>query len=62
MRAGQGLFASDDQIMTEAEAARIQHSIKKCRYVDFPTLNHFTVVFGVEPGPVEAIRAFLEEK
>jgi pimeloyl-ACP methyl ester carboxylesterase len=62
MRAGQGLFTLDDQLMPEAEAARIQHSIRQCRYVNFPTLNHYTVVFGVEPGPVEAIRAFLEEK
>ena len=60
LRAGQGLVSDHDQLMT-AEAAAAQQSIAGSRLVNFPTLNHFTIGFGVEPGPVEVIRAFLEE-
>jgi hypothetical protein len=30
--------------------------------VDFPTLNHYSILFGAEPGPFETIRAFLIEQ
>jgi hypothetical protein len=29
--------------------------------VDFPTLNHYTILFGIEHGPVEEIRTFITE-
>lgn len=62
LRAGQGILSDNDQLLPEESAAAIQSTIKDCRYVNFPTLNHYTVIFGVEDGPVREIRAFIEEK
>lgn len=60
LRAGQGLFFENDQLLSEAAAASIQNGIQNCRYVNFPTLNHYTIAFGVEPGPVQEVRAFVD--
>lgn len=62
LRAGQGLLSDHDQLMTEEGAAAVHQTIAGSRLVHFPMLNHFTIGFGVQPGPVEAIRAFLEEQ
>lgn len=61
LRAGQGLFFDDDQLLTEEAAQEILQGIKDCRYVNFPNLNHYTLVFGTEPGPVQEISRFLQE-
>ncbi|HEY3992203.1 MAG TPA: alpha/beta hydrolase [Ktedonobacteraceae bacterium] len=60
LRAGQGLFFADDQLLTEAASAALHQAIKGSQLVNFPHLNHYTLLFGVEPGPVEAMRAFIE--
>jgi pimeloyl-ACP methyl ester carboxylesterase len=62
LRAGQGLFADHDQMMTEEAAVTVQQAIPGSHLVNFPTLNHYTIGFGVEPGPAKDVRAFLEEK
>ncbi len=62
LRAGQGLFSDNDQVFTEETVMVIQHSIKDCRYVNFPTLNHYTIILGVEDGPAEMIRAFVDKE
>lgn len=59
LRAGQGMFSDNDQLLPEAAAAAAQHSIKDCRFVNYPTLNHYTILFGVEAGPIQEIRAFI---
>lgn len=61
LRAGQGMFAEDDQLLREEDAVAVQRGIRRCLYVSFPMLNHYTIIFGVEPGPAEAIRSFLAE-
>jgi pimeloyl-ACP methyl ester carboxylesterase len=61
LRAGQGLFTDNDQLLSEQAAANVQQGIRDCRFVDFPTLNHYTILFGVERGPIEAICTFVEE-
>jgi len=61
LRAGQGLFTENDQLISEAAAAEAQHSIQDCRYVNFPELNHYTIVFLAEQGPLRYIRAFIED-
>jgi pimeloyl-ACP methyl ester carboxylesterase len=61
LRAGQGLFTDNDQLLSEQAAANVRQAISDCCFVNFPTLNHYTIIFGVENGPVEAIRTFLEE-
>ena len=61
LRAGQALLADNDQLLPEESAAAIQRTIKDCRYINFPTLNHYTIIFGVESGPVEEIRKFVSE-
>lgn len=55
------MFAEDDQLLWEEDAVAVQRGIRRCRYVSFPTLNHYTIIFGVEPGPAGAIRSFLAE-
>ncbi|MEO8956485.1 MAG: alpha/beta fold hydrolase [Ktedonobacteraceae bacterium] len=59
LRAGQGMFSDNDQLLPEAAAAAAHRSIKDCRFVNYPTLNHYTILFGVEPGPVQEMRAFI---
>jgi len=61
LRAGMGMFSDNDQLLPEEAAAAVQRSIKSCRFVDFPTLNHYTIIFGVEYGPAQEIRAFVDE-
>ena len=60
-RAGQGMFTDNDQLLPEESAAAVQREIRDCRYVNFPTLNHYTIIFGVEGGPAREIRKFVDE-
>ena len=62
LRAGQGLFTDNDQLLSEQSAAAIQHGIKNCRYVNFPNLNHYTIAFGIDSGPATEIRNFIEKE
>ncbi len=55
------LVVDNDQLLPEESAAASKSTIKDCRYVNFPTLNHYTIIFGVENGPVEEIRKFVDE-
>lgn len=61
LRAGQGMFSDNDQLLPEASAEAAHQSIKDCRFVNYPTLNHYTILFGVEPEPVQEIQAFIDE-
>lgn len=61
LRAGQGLFSDNDQLLSEDAAEAIRQGIAGSRYVNFPTLNHYTIIFGTERGPVEHIRMFIDE-
>ena len=62
LRAGQGLFTENDQLLSEEAAAAIQRGIKNCRFVDFPKLNHYTIIFGTEDGPAREIRNFIDKE
>jgi pimeloyl-ACP methyl ester carboxylesterase len=62
IRAGQGLFSDSDQLLSEEYAASFQREIKNCRYVNFPGLNHYTIVFGVDDGPARVIRDFIDKE
>ena len=62
LRAGQGLFTSDDQLVTQAEADTILQNIKACAYVNYPTLNHYTIAFLAYDGPARDTRTFLERE
>lgn len=62
LRAGQGLFTENDQLLSEESAIALQRGIKDCRYVNFPTLNHYTIIFGVEVGPGRDIRSFVDKE
>ncbi|GAC1425665.1 MAG: alpha/beta fold hydrolase [Ktedonobacteraceae bacterium] len=59
LRAGQGLFTENDQLVPESAAEEAQRSIRNCHYVNFPNLNHYTIVFLAEQGPLSDIHAFL---
>jgi hypothetical protein len=61
MRAGQGLFTDNDQLLSEENAEAIQNGIKSCRYVNFPNLNHYTIVLGSDDSPAKTIRDFVEK-
>jgi pimeloyl-ACP methyl ester carboxylesterase len=59
LRAGAGMFAPDDQLLSREAARELVAHIPQAQLVEFPTLNHYTIIFGTEPGPAQAIRAFL---
>jgi hypothetical protein len=59
LRAGQELVFPHDQLLSETVAATMQRAIKNSRLVNFPTLNHYTLLFDVEPEPLEVIRTFI---
>ncbi|HEY4385203.1 MAG TPA: hypothetical protein VGN34_12135, partial [Ktedonobacteraceae bacterium] len=61
LRAGQGMLTDDDQLLTEAATTTICQAIKGIQFVNFPSLNHYTILFGIESGPLQTIRAFIEE-
>ena len=62
LRAGQGMFSDNDQLLPAASAEAARQSIKDCSFVNYPNLNHYTILFGVESGPVQDIRAFIDEE
>jgi pimeloyl-ACP methyl ester carboxylesterase len=62
LRAGQGLFTEHDQLLSEEAAAAIWRGINNCRFVDFPKLNHYTIIFGTESGPAREIRNFIDKE
>ena len=62
LRAGQGLLSDNDQLLSENDAQRIQQNIQNCQYANFPNLNHYTIIFGTEPGPGQAIRKFVDAR
>jgi pimeloyl-ACP methyl ester carboxylesterase len=62
LRAGQGLFTSDDQLVTQAEADKIQQNIKGCEFVNYPALNHYTIAFIAYDGPARDIQVFLRRE
>ena len=62
IRASQLLLTENDQLLSEEAAAAIQRGIKNCRFVDFPKLNHYTIIFGTESGPVREIRNFIDKE
>ena len=62
LRAGQGLFSDNDQLLPEEFVPAIQREIKNLRYVDFPNLNHYTIIFGVDDGPTKVMRAFVDKE
>src|SRR5712692_3658093 len=59
LRAEQGLFFDNDQLLPEESATAARHGIKDCHFVNFPTLNHYTIMFGVEGGPAQEVRKHL---
>ena len=61
LRAGHELFFDSDQLLLEAAAEAVRRSIKNCQYVNFPTLDHYPIILGVEPGPAREIRNFIEK-
>ncbi len=62
LRAGQGLFADNDQLLPQEAVAAAQLEIENFRYVNFPTLNHYTIILGSESRPAEEIRAFIDKE
>ena len=61
LRAGQGLFTTDDQLLTGAVTEEILANIKDCQYVNYPELNHYTIAFLAKNGPAQAIRDFVAQ-
>jgi pimeloyl-ACP methyl ester carboxylesterase len=61
LRAGQGLFTDNDQLLSEQAAEAVRHAIPDCCFVNFPALNHYTILFGIERGPIGEIRTFVTE-
>jgi pimeloyl-ACP methyl ester carboxylesterase len=62
LRAGQGLFSDNDQLLPEEFVPTVQREIKNLRYADFPNLNHYTIIFGLDDGSTKVIRAFIDKE
>ncbi len=62
LRAGQGMFADNDQLLPEASAEAASTAIKNCAYINYPTLNHYTIVLGSDPTPIQDIHAFIDSE
>ena len=62
IRAGQGLFSDNDQVLSNESVPAIQREVKNFRYVNFPNLNHYTIIFGVDDGPAKEIRDFVDKE
>lgn len=62
LRAGQGLFTSNDQLLTEAVAEEMLANIKGCQFANYPELNHYTIVFQAKDGPAQTIQNFVSGK
>jgi pimeloyl-ACP methyl ester carboxylesterase len=62
LRAGKGLFFENDQLLSEEATEAIRQGITQCRYVNFPTLNHYTIIFGTASGPAQEIRSFIDKE
>lgn len=62
LRAGQGLFSPDDQLLTEAVAEEMLANIKGCQFANYPELNHYTIIFLAKDGPTQAVRNFVGGK
>lgn len=62
LRADLGSVSDGDQLVLEKDIPAMQRGIKNMHYVHFPTLNHYTINFGVESGPVEEIRTFIDKE
>lgn len=60
LRADQGLFAENDQLLPEASVAAALQGIRNCRYAHYANLNHYTIIFGQEDGPAQEIGVFLD--
>ncbi|GCE09821.1 alpha/beta fold hydrolase [Dictyobacter aurantiacus] len=61
LRAGQKLLYENDQILSERAAHNICQGIASCQFHDFPNLNHYTIIFGVDQGPAEVIASFIRQ-
>jgi pimeloyl-ACP methyl ester carboxylesterase len=59
LRAGKGIFADNDQLLPESLVAAMREQIADCRYFNYPELNHYTIVFGVDPDPARQVHHFL---
>jgi pimeloyl-ACP methyl ester carboxylesterase len=59
LRAGQGMFADNDQLLPEASAEAASTAIRDCQFINYPTLNHYTIVLGSDPTTRQDIHAFI---
>jgi pimeloyl-ACP methyl ester carboxylesterase len=59
LRAGQGMFTENDQLLPEASAEAARTAIRDCQYINYPTLNHYTIVLGNDPTPMKDIHTFI---
>ena len=62
LRAGQELLTPNDQLLPESTAEAIQQGIPHCRYINYPELNHYTIIFVMGDGVAQDIRNFVEAK
>lgn len=62
MRAGKGLITDNDQLMPEAAAEAARQAIRNCSFIDYPALNHYTIVLGNDSKPAADIRAFIDKE
>jgi pimeloyl-ACP methyl ester carboxylesterase len=62
LRAGRGMFTADDQLLSREAADRARRSIPHCRLINYPSLNHYTIVLDQRRRVARAIEAFINEE
>jgi pimeloyl-ACP methyl ester carboxylesterase len=62
LRAGQGMFSQDDQLLSSAAAAQARRMIPNCRLINYPSLNHYTIVLDQRRRAAQAIATFLNRE
>jgi pimeloyl-ACP methyl ester carboxylesterase len=62
LRAGKKLVVDNDQLLTEEAAQAIQQGIASCQYLNYPELNHYTIVISDGREPACAIGRFIDEQ
>jgi pimeloyl-ACP methyl ester carboxylesterase len=62
LRAGHGMFSESDQLLSRAAAEQVRHTIPDCRLINYPSLNHYTIVLDQKRRAAQAIEAFINEE
>ena len=59
LRAGHGMFSENDQLLSRNAAEQARRTIPDCRFINYPSLNHYTIVLDQRRRTAQAIETFI---